>query len=136
MILIFAHCHQALKQVNTAVGGKSPSRQVSADTVARLEEMQQIIHRLKEENKNLTQQVQDAMEESWFNNVRDGHKLLVATENSIGAEFDTMTKEEVSSSTWTGDLPKTLLVDTNTKCKPAHQFSGGTIVTRDRGFWY
>ncbi len=85
---------QALKEVNSAVGGGHRAS-VGVDTVARLEEMQQIIHRLKEDNKKLTKQVQDAQEESWFNNLRDGQKLLVASENSIGAEMDNLTKEEV-----------------------------------------
>ncbi|VDM34986.1 unnamed protein product [Hydatigera taeniaeformis] len=84
----------ALKEVNSAVGN-GPRGSISMDTVARLEEMQQIIHRLKEDNKNLTKQVRDAQEESWFNNLRDGQKLLYETDSTLEAEMDMLTKEEV-----------------------------------------
>uniref|UniRef100_A0A5K3EIR9 FIP-RBD domain-containing protein n=1 Tax=Mesocestoides corti TaxID=53468 RepID=A0A5K3EIR9_MESCO len=84
----------ALREVNTAVGGGHRSS-TSLDTVARLEEMQQLILRLKQDNKRLTKQVQDAQEESWFNNLRDGQKLLYATESSVSGELDKLTKEEV-----------------------------------------
>lgn len=77
--------------------GNGPRMSIGMDTVARLEEMQQLIHRLKEENKNLKKQVQDAQEESWFNNLRDGQKLLTDTDSTLDAEMDRLTKEEVIS---------------------------------------
>ena len=75
--------------------GNGPRASIGMDTVTRLEEMQQIIHRLKEDNKRLTKQVQDAQEESWFNNLRDGKKFLQAEDVTVGAEMDSLTKEEV-----------------------------------------
>lgn len=80
--------------------GNGPRMSIGMDTVARLEEMQQLIHRLKEENKNLKKQVQDAQEESWFNNLRDGQKLLTDTDSTLDAEMDRLTKEEVISHWW------------------------------------
>ncbi|VDK37699.1 unnamed protein product [Taenia asiatica] len=84
----------ALKEVNSVVGN-GPRMSLGMDTVARLEEMQRLILRLKEENTDLKKQVQDAQEESWFNNLRDGKQYLHDTESTLDAEMDKLTKEEV-----------------------------------------
>ncbi|KAL5106456.1 Rab11 family-interacting protein 4A [Taenia crassiceps] len=84
----------ALREVNSVVGN-GPQMSIDMDTVERLEEMQHLIQRLKEDNKNLKKQVQDAEEESWFNNLRDGQKLLSDTDSTLDAEMDNLTKEEV-----------------------------------------
>ncbi|KAM7539101.1 hypothetical protein Aperf_G00000047731 [Anoplocephala perfoliata] len=88
------HALNALKEVNTAVGN-GPRMTVGVDTVARLEEMQQLIQRLKEENKTLKQNLQDAQEESWFKNLREGHNYLFESDRTVEQELDNLTKEEV-----------------------------------------
>ncbi|VDO04861.1 unnamed protein product [Rodentolepis nana] len=85
----------ALKEVNFAVGS-GPRLSLGSDTVARLEEMQQLIYRLKEENKTLTKKLQDAQEESWFKNLKEGHNYLTETDQTVEQELDNLTKEEVS----------------------------------------
>ncbi|KAH9281416.1 Rab11 family-interacting protein 4A [Echinococcus granulosus] len=84
----------ALKEVNSVVGN-GPRVSIGMDTVTRLEEMQQIIHSLKEDNKRLTKKVQDAQEESWFKNLRNGQKLLFDKDSTLDTEMDNLTKEEV-----------------------------------------
>ncbi|KAM3172633.1 hypothetical protein ACTXT7_014132 [Hymenolepis weldensis] len=84
----------ALKEVNSAVGN-GPRLSIGMDTVARLEEMQQLIHRLKEENKTLTKKLQDAQEESWFKNLKEGHIYLAESDQSVEQELDNLSKKEV-----------------------------------------
>ncbi|VUZ43084.1 unnamed protein product [Hymenolepis diminuta] len=84
----------ALKEVNSAVGN-GPRLSIGMDTVSRLEEMQQLIHRLKEENKTLTKKLQDAQEESWFKNLKEGHNYLAESNQSVEQELDNLTKEDV-----------------------------------------
>lgn len=81
--------------MNSAVGN-GPRLSIGMDTVARLEEMQQLIHRLKEENKTLTKKLQDAQEESWFKNLKEGHNYLAESNQSVEQELDNLTKEDVS----------------------------------------
>jgi len=87
-----------LKAVTSATGGvhgrHSHVGNIGADAVARLDEMQNIIRRLKDENKKLMLQLKDAEEENWSRSLTIG-KDLIADSSSLGIELDNLTKEEV-----------------------------------------
>nr|VZI30851.1 unnamed protein product [Spirometra erinaceieuropaei] len=67
----------------------------SLDAVSRVAELQQIINRLKSENRDLTIKLQDAQEEMLARSYEDVKVFLAKTDNSFGVEVDKLTKEEV-----------------------------------------
>ncbi|VDN09503.1 unnamed protein product [Dibothriocephalus latus] len=85
-----------LKEVNQAADLRQSSMSHSSlDAVSRVAELQQIINRLKTENKDLTIKLQDAQEEMLAHSYQDVKTFLAKTDNSFGIEVDKLTKEEV-----------------------------------------
>lgn len=77
--------------------GSSASLIGHADRLASQKESQEILHRLRAENRSLRQQLEDAQEELVGKAVTEGRSLIKSSEESWAAEIDTMTKEEVRS---------------------------------------
>uniref|UniRef100_A0A0X3NU06 Rab11 family-interacting protein 4A n=1 Tax=Schistocephalus solidus TaxID=70667 RepID=A0A0X3NU06_SCHSO len=87
---------RTLKEVNKAADLRQSSiSHSSLDAVSRVAELQQIINRLKTENRDLTIKLQDAQEEMLARSYEDVKVFLTKTDNAYGIEIDKMTKEEI-----------------------------------------